>query len=78
MDLDVISYVFQSVDGTFIIKPRLSRRWRVKHDNQPWGDSYASAEDAARALAQRFAVPADLDEWTEEGDFHTDLGGFQP
>ncbi|WP_423599392.1 hypothetical protein [Roseateles sp. MS654] len=78
MDLDTISYVFQSPDGTFTIKPRLSRRWRVKHDSMPWGDSFATAEDAAAALAERFAVPADLREWTEVGDFHTGVSGFQP
>ncbi|PIM50511.1 hypothetical protein CS062_24635 [Roseateles chitinivorans] len=76
MDLDTVSYVFQSLDGTFTIKPRLSRRWRVKHDSMPWGDSFATAEEAAKALAARFAVPADLREWTEVGDFHTDVGGF--
>jgi hypothetical protein len=78
MDLDTVSYVFQSLEGTFTIKPRLSRRWRVKHDSMPWGDSFATAEEAAKALAERFAVPANLQEWTEIGDFHTDVGGFAP
>mgnify|MGYP003352447211 CR=1 FL=1 len=61
MDLDTVSYVFQSLDGTFTIKPRLSRRWRVKHDSMPWGDSFASAEEAARAhvrAAQRERIKA--------------------
>ena len=60
MDLDTVSYVFQSLEGTFTIKPRLSRRWRVKHDSMPWGDSFATAEEAAKALAERFAVAADV------------------
>ena len=47
MDLDTITYVFQSLDGTFTIKPRLSRRWRVKHDSMPWGDSFAGGEKTA-------------------------------
>jgi hypothetical protein len=78
MDLDTVSYVFQGPDGTFSIKPRLSRRWRVKHDSAPWGDSFASAEEAALALSQAFDVPADLKAWTEIGDFHTDVGGLLP
>ncbi|MBO9685457.1 hypothetical protein [Roseateles chitosanitabidus] len=76
MDLDTVSYVFQSLDGTFTIKPRLSKRWRVKHDSMPWGESFATAEEAAGELAKHFAVPSDLREWTEVGDFHTDVGGF--
>lgn len=78
MDLDTISYVYESQDGTFTIKPRLSRRWRVKRGQTPWGDSFPSAEAAALALSQEFAVPAHLDEWTEIGDFHTEIGGLQP
>ncbi|MET0210209.1 MAG: hypothetical protein ABW220_14290 [Burkholderiaceae bacterium] len=78
MELDTVSYVFQGPSGTFTIKPRLSRRWRVKHDSMPWGDSFGSAEEAATALAKRFDVPTDLSEWTEVGDFHTDVGGFNP
>lgn len=78
MDLDTVSYVFQGPDGTFSIKPRLSRRWRVKHDSAPWGDSFASAEEAALALSQAFDVPSDLKAWTEIGDFHTDVGGLLP
>lgn len=78
MELDTVTYVFQSLDGTFTIKPRLSRRWRVKHDSMPWGDSFATAEEAAQALSRNFAVPAALADWTEVGDFHTDVGGFPP
>lgn len=78
MDLDTVTYVFQSPEGTFSIKPRLSRRWRVKHDSSPWGDSFASAEEAAQALAREFDVPVNLTEWTEVGDFHTDVGGLLP
>ena len=76
MELDTVSYVFQSLEGTFTIKPRLSRRWRVKHDSMPWGDSFASAEEAALALSARFAVPADLNAWTAIGDCPPDDGGF--
>ncbi|OWQ90730.1 hypothetical protein CDN99_11160 [Roseateles aquatilis] len=76
MDIDTVSYVFQGPDGTFTIKPRLSRRWRVKRDSAPWGDSFATAEAAAGELSKHFAVPADIAEWTEVGDFHTDVGGF--
>lgn len=78
MDLDIVTYVFQGPDGTFSIKPRLSRRWRVKHNSEPWGDSFATAEEAALALSQAFDVPSDLKEWTEVGDFHTDVGGLLP
>ena len=35
-----------------------------------------TAEEAARAVSKAFGVPADLREWTEVGDFHTDVGGF--
>jgi hypothetical protein len=78
MDLDIVSYVFQGPDGTFSIKPRLSRRWRVKRDSNPWGDSFATAEEAALALSKVFDVPADLTAWTEVGDFHSDMGGLLP
>lgn len=78
MDLDIVTYVFQGPEGTFSIKPRLSRRWRVKHNSIPWGDSFASAEEAAVALSKVFDVPADLKAWTEVGDFHTDVGGLLP
>lgn len=78
MSLDTVSYVYQGLDGTFTIKPRLSRRWRVKRDSMPWGDSFATAEEAVQALAREFAVPTDLAEWTEVGDYHTDLGGLMP
>lgn len=76
MDIDSVSYVFQGPDGTFTIKPRLSRRWRVKRDAMPWGDSFATPQEAAQALAREFVVPDDLKSWTEVGDFHTDIGGF--
>ncbi|SEL66396.1 hypothetical protein SAMN05216359_11362 [Roseateles sp. YR242] len=78
MDLDTVTYVFQGPEGTFSIKPRLSRRWRVKHDSAPWGDSFSTAQEAAQALAREFDVPEDLQEWTEVGDFHTDVGGLLP
>ncbi len=78
MDLDTISYAYVSVDGRFTIKPRLSRRWRVKRNGEPWGDSFPTAEAAAQAVASQFAAPAALSEWTEVGDYHTELGGLIP
>ena len=35
-------------------------------------------QTAIAAALLAFGVPADLREWTEVGDFHTDVGGFQP
>jgi hypothetical protein len=78
MDIDTISYAYESVDGRFTIKPRLSRRWRVKHNGHPWGDSFTTAEEAAKAVAAAFAVPEQLSQWSEVGDYHTELGGLIP
>ncbi len=74
MELDTVSYVFQSPSGTFTVKQRISGRWRVRIDHMPWGESFASAQDAIGALARSFAVPSTVDEWTEVGHFHTAEG----
>lgn len=71
MELDTISYVFQCPGGTFTIKQRISGRWRVRIDHMPWGDSFASAQEAVAALSGTFEVPAAMNEWTEVGHFHT-------
>lgn len=78
MDIDSVSYLYESPLGRFTIKSRLSGRWRVKHEQMPWGDSFPTPEAAARALSLEFPVPGDLEEWSEEGTYHTDLGGLQP
>lgn len=78
MDLNTISYAYESPEGLFTIKPRLSRRWRVKRDQTPWGDSFGSAEEAAEALSREFAVPAALAQWNEVGDYHSEIGGLIP
>jgi len=76
MELDTVSYLFQSPQGTFKIKQRFSGRWRVMHNDIPWGDSFGSAQSAATAVAETFGVPGKLQEWTEIGHFHTDRGGL--
>lgn len=76
MELDTVSYLFQGPQGTFKIKQRFSGRWRVMHDDMPWGDSFASLESAVNAISQNFGVPHEVREWTEIKDFHTDRGGL--
>jgi len=71
LELDTVSYVFQSRNRTFTIKPRVSGRWRVSVDSMPWGDSFSSAQEAAIALSREFPVPAALQAWTEVGHYHT-------
>lgn len=74
MELDTVSYVFQSPSGTFTVKQRISGRWRVRIDHMPWADSFADAQDAVWALSEKFEVPSSVDEWTSVAHIHTAEG----
>ncbi|WP_431257586.1 hypothetical protein ACQ859_16610 [Roseateles chitinivorans] len=74
MELDTVSYVFQSPSGTFTVKQRISGRWRVRIDHMPWDESFANAQEAVTALSRHFDVPALVTEWTAIGHFHTAEG----
>ena len=75
MELDTVSYLFQCPQGTFKIKERFNGRWRVMHNDMPWGDSFGSPQKAAHAVSQAFAVPGEHQEWAEMGHCVNDGGG---